>query len=1037
MNDGLRALYEERVAEWIRRVEARMMPDAEPLRVRIRKADPLPSFANRRPASFRTIRIGECWGRDWERAWFHVSGRIPARWRGHEVCARINLGGEALVHDRAGRPFESLSVHTIYPMPEFERARIPVTASARGGERVEWWLTCTAAQLFGLELQNDRQGQPAPVFGTHESRVRECALHTFRRDLWNLRRDAALLNDLMRALPQPGVQRSRLLETLMRAVDAFGDASPKEVRRAQAIVDQALRVPCAPSDLRTTAIGHAHLDTAWLWPVAETREKCARTFAHQLTMLDRYPGYVFGASQAQHYAWIRESHPALFERIRQAVRSGRWELLGGMWVEPDCQVSGGEALVRQILHGQRFFREAFGRECRTVWLPDVFGFNAALPQIFRRAGLEYFVSIKIAWNQFNRFPHHTFRWRGIDGSEVVAHFPPEGDYNSLLKPSRLRAAQERYAEHPDADEFLTIFGIGDGGGGPSEDHIETGRRLRGTEGCPAVRFGRAQDVMERIAGNSGALPVWSGELYLEKHRGTLTTQARTKRMNRAMELRLRETEWLWSSLPLKRYPSSALDLLWEKLLLNQFHDILPGSSIPPVYEDAQRDYSEIDRETRRLQDEAVRRRLPAQRGSLALLNSLSNDAVTAIPLPESWRGYEALNSDGHPVPAQAETSHPVALVNVPALGAITLRRGRRIADRPDAAAPAPRKTRRSWTLENDLIRYTFGPDGRLMTAYDLVERRDALAAPGGNRLELFEDFPAQWDAWDIDPYYTRVRKDRARLISARPCAAGPVRQGLELNFQIGQSTIVQQVYLNAGSRRLDFHTQVEWRENHKLLRVAFSTTVTADAASFEIPFGRVSRPTHANTSWDWARFECAAHRYADVSGPEYGVALLNNGKYGHSALGGELGLSLLRAPTMPAPMADRGTHEFIYSLLPHPGPLESSDVLAEAALLNQPPMRFEGRNANGFAHPVRLQTAEGIVLEAVKKSVDGRSWVARLYEPMGRHARGSLLVGIPVSRVQETDLMEKPLRAIQLRGHRVPLQLKPYEIRTIRITPRG
>ena len=1037
MNDGLRALYEERVAEWIKRIDARLLPDAEPLTLRIRKALPLPPFAQRRPAAFRAIRIGEAWGRDWDRAWFHVSGRIPARWRGREVCARINLGGEGLVHDRRGRPMESVSIHTIYPMPEFERARIPVTPSARGGERVEWWISCTAAQLFGLELQNDRQGLPAPVYGTHESRVRECALHTFRRDLWMLRQDAAVLNDLMRALPAPSVRRSRILESLMRAVDAFSEGSPGDVRRARAALAAALRVPCAPSDLRTTAIGHAHLDTAWLWPVAETREKCARTFAHQLAMIEQYPGYVFGASQAQHYAWIKESHPALFERIRRAVRAGRWELLGGMWVEPDCQVSGGEALIRQILHGHRFFREAFGRSCRAAWLPDAFGFNAALPQIFRRAGLEYFVSIKIAWNQFNRFPHHTFRWRGIDGSEVVAHFPPEGDYNSLLKPSRLRAAQDRYAEQPDADEFLTILGIGDGGGGPSDDQIESGLRLRGTEGCPAVRFGSAQDALDRIARNAGTLPVWSGELYLEKHRGTLTSQAWTKRMNRAMELRLRETEWLWASLPLKLYPGPALDRLWKKLLLNQFHDILPGSSITPVYEDARRDYEDIDQASRRLQADAARRALPAQRRAIALLNSLSDDAPTAVPLPPSWRGYEALDSAGMAVPVQQEGDQTMAWASVPALGAMTLRRGRRMAGDTPFPPRAPRKRGRSWVLENERMRYVFGPDGRLTHAYDLEARRDALAAPGGNRLELFEDVPAQWDAWDIDPFYTRVRKARASLVSARPCAAGPVRQGLELTYRIGRSTIVQQVYLANASRRLDFQTRVDWRENHKLLRVAFSTSVAADAASYEIPFGRVQRPTHTNTSWDWARFECAAHRYADLSGPEYGVALLNNGKYGHSALGGELGLSLLRAPTMPDPSADRGMHEFIYSLLPHPGPLESSDVRAEAARLNQPPLQFEGRSAEGFESPVRLPPGSGIVLETVKRSEDQRAWVVRLYEPLGRHVRGGLAIGPPASLVQETDLMEKPLRTLRVRGGRVPLHLKPYEIRTLRITPRG
>ncbi len=1035
MNDGLRGLHEERITEWIKRVDARMLPESAPLALRILKVETLPPFAALRRNAFKPIRVGDVWGRDWEQAWFHVAGRIPAAWRGQEVCARINLGGEGLVHDSRGRPMESLSVHTIYPMPDFERARLRITPAARGGEPVERWIACSAAQLFGTELQNDQQGRPAPVYGKHEARVRECSLHTFRRDLWTLKQEAWILNDLMRALPAPGVRRYRILEALMQAVDAFGDGSPDEVRRSRAAMSDVLRSPCAPSDLRTTAIGHAHLDTAWLWPIAETRRKCVRTFANQLTMISRYPGYVFGASQAQQYAWVKASHPALYRNIRTAVRAGRWEILGGMWVEPDCQVSGGEALIRQILQGQRFFREEFGREARQCWLPDAFGFNGALPQILRRSGLDVFVSIKLTWNQFNRFPHHTFRWQGIDGTQIPAHFPPEGDYNSFLKPSRLRAAQDRCAEQPDVREFLTIFGIGDGGGGANDEHIDTGLRLKNLEGCPAVQFGHAQAALDRMLAHPERLPVWSGELYLEKHRGTLTTQAATKRMNRAMELRLRETEILHSALPLARYPAAELDTQWQKLLLNQFHDILPGSSITPVYADAQRDYAEIDRATRALQERAIRARFPARKNAVGFINTLSTDAETAVGLPADWKGHAVADASGKSVPVQMEQGSPVALIRVAAQGSNTLVRGAKATGAPQKS-PSPEATRGGrWIMENDLIRYEFNREGLLVRAYDRIARREALTRDAGNRLELFEDLPTQWDAWEVDEHYMRTKKQRARVVSIQSCASGPVRQGLEMELTIGRSRIRQQIYLRGNSRRLDFETHVDWREDHKLLRVAFSTDIHADAASYEIPFGRIQRPTHVNTSWDWSRFECSGHRYVDVSEPTYGAALLNTGKYGHSVRGGELGTSLLRSSTMPDPSADRGVHDFTYSFLPHPGPLETSDVLAEAAQLNQPPMRMEGRDAAGFQFPIRLAPGSGLVLEAVKRADDGTGWIARVYEPMGRHARGALILDMPAARVMETNLVEKPERKLAHRGGRVRIELRPYKIMTLKVMP--
>lgn len=1028
-------LYETRIGQFIDRLPSRFYAEQIPLAAEVALADPPRSFAQRLELAYRPIAAGEKWGSDWQTAWFHLTGIVPAAWQGRPVVARINLGGEGLAFAADGTPAHALSWHSLW-QPEFRRDRIPIADPARGGEKVDLWIEASAAQIFGLQLVADPLQEDPRRHGHLEAVVQDLTLGIFRPSVWHLWLDARLLYNQMKALPEKSVRRARLLRALMRAADLFqGDDGTTAAARAILAVELAKK--SGQSDLTAHAVGHAHIDTGWLWPVAETVRKCARSFAAQIDLIERYPGYVFGASQAQHYAFVKDNYPGLYEKIRARVVDGSWEIQGGMWVEADCNLIGGESMVRQILHGVRFFEKEFGVAVRNLWLPDVFGYSAAMPQILKKSGLDYMVTQKISWNQFNRFPHHSFIWRGIDGSEIIVHFPPEDTYNSEFWPSGMRHAQENFAERDRLDEFLVLFGIGDGGGGATEEIIETGLRQRDLEGGPRVRFGKAQEMLDRLGARPELLQRWIGELYLELHRGTLTTQARTKFMNRWCEHKLREVEALFSALPAGEYPAAELDGLWKTVLRNQFHDILPGSSIKQVYDTTRREHDEVKKELNGLAGRAGAKLLDPEEGSITLVNTLSTPFTRPAFLPAAWIGHEILDQTGRPIPAQVREGNLVALADVPALASIVLRRGRLLPE--SALPPEPRVSGLSAPaslqgviLENDLIRYELAGDGTIARIFD-KERNAEVMRPGqsGNRIGLYEDRPANWDAWDVDIFYENQLLQQAELTGWRRLGSGPVAQMLLLHFRAGDSTIEQRLCLVRNTKRLDFVTHVHWRERHRMLRVAFDADVTATEASYEIQYGTVKRPTHRNTSWDMARFETVGHRFVDLSEPTHGVALINNGKYGHKILDRTIDLNLLRAPTSPDPDADRGEHDVIYSLLPHAGALEESAVHAEAAQLNQPLALFEGRSGT-VAFPCRLEN-EAVTLSVLKKAEEDDALILRLYEPRGRRTTARLLLADTGRRVYETDLLEREIGEITHRDGAVTLEFGPFEIKTIKL----
>ncbi len=995
--------------------------DTTPLEAEYRLSSHAVPFAKRYHGEYNTITSGQSWGKPWDCAWFHLSGKVPESWRGKHVAARLNFGGEACVFDKDGCPRGSLTNNSIYAA-SYCKEIYHLFESCEGGESVELWLDVAANDLFGIKREEEPPPHGSPErYGTYEPKVSKLELVIFDTELHQLMLDCEVLLSLMRYLPEKGPRRSRVLRTMNQAIDVFaGDRNNSAAARK--ILSAAFATPANASDLHVSAVGHAHIDTGWLWPVAETIRKCARTFSNQIDLLERYPDYIFGASQPQHYAFVKEYYPALYEKIRQYVQQGRWELQGAGWVESDCNITGGEALIRQIIHGKNFWMDEFGVDVRNLWLPDAFGYSAALPQIMKKAGVDYFLSQKISWSQFNEFPHHTFQWQGIDGSRVLAHFLPENTYNTLLDPKELGEGQDRFKENSYIDEYLSLFGIGNGGGGPNEEYVERGLRCRDLEGCPKVNFGRADSFFDRLRQHESALETWSGELYLEFHRGTLTTQSMTKRNNRKLELKLRETEFLCACLPLNEYPSAKLDAVWKKLLLNQFHDILPGSSITTVYQITEREHAEALAECDRLIAVAADKLCHRDKDKLTALNTLSTTFHGVIQLPPGWHG--AIDNSGHSLPVQEENGNVLALVDIPPQHFQILQK----ADNTVIIQPISGNI-----LENDLIRYEFSSDGTLLSAWDKEAHREVIpAGTPGSLLSLYADQPNICDAWDIDVYYENQLLENARCTRIIPLGHGHVRATLQLEFEIGKtSKIHQTISLSANSKRLDFVTEVDWHEHHRMLRVAFPVDILASNAGFDIQYGYLERPTHRNTGWDMAKFEVVAHRYADLSEADYGAALLNDCKYGYKVCGNVLDLNLLRSPSDPDPDADQGKHLFTYSFLPHIGALTDSSVMAESASLNQPPLLLPEYDAYNTKLPCSV-TGEKINWEVLKRAEKEDCHVIRLAETTGQRCRAIITPSNANTSICETDLMEWHDQPSFPIGP-VDIELKPFEIRTFKL----
>ncbi len=973
------------------------------------QGEPVPAAEALR-ADYQAFPIGEAWGPAWGTSWFRLTGTIPDAAAGQVVEAIVDLGwvdnqagfqAEGLVHRPDGSVVKGLN-----PLNGW----IPLAEPARGGETVDLFVEAAANPV----IQEPYLFRPTPLGdkstagGQPRYRLVRADIAIRHVDVWELVADLDVLDGLVRSLSDGDPQRFVLVYAIERALDRIElDDVEGSAAAARGELTAVLSSPAAASAHQLSAIGHSHIDSAWLWPIRETIRKVARTTSNVVHLLDTHPDLIYAMSSAQQYAWLEEHRPELFAKITEHVKAGRFVPVGGMWVESDTNMVGGEAMARQFVHGQRYFIDRFGIECPEVWLPDSFGYSAALPQIVSLAGCRWLLTQKISWNTVNVFPHHTFWWEGIDGTRVFTHFPPVDTYNSDLSGAELAHAVANFRDKGGADRSLVPFGWGDGGGGPTREMIARARRTADLEGSPKVVIQAPSDFFAAAEAEYPDAPTWVGELYLEIHRGTYTSQAKTKQGNRRSEHLLREAE-LWSATAAARglldYPYDALDRIWKLVLLQQFHDILPGSSIAWVHREAVANYAVIGAE----------------------LEELIGAAISALA-----------GADGG---AQVEfNATPFEINGVPALGAA-------IPTELDQVVGVSRSegfaANGEIELDNGLLRVVVDGRGLLTSIIDLVAGRE-IVPPGSaaNLLQLHRDFPNQWDAWDIDEHY---RNTVADVVEVDAIDLGTGHDGgvtVRITRTFRNSTCVQVVTLAPGRRQLDCAIEVDWHERETLLKLAFPVDLHTDHAAYEIQFGHLTRPTHQNTSWDAARFEVCAHRWVQVGEPGYGIAVVNDATYGHDITrqarpgGGTTStvrLSLLRAPRYPDPETDQGAHVLHYGLVAGAGILEAA---AAGYAINLPPRRVAGHEP---VEPLVRVTGPGpAVIEAVKLA-DDRSGdvIVRLYEPHGARTEFGLATSWPVASARIVDLLERPLESEALAAHdgELRLSLRPFQIVTLRLT---
>ena len=998
---------------------------------------------------WQSISIGDRWqGRD-EYYWLAVDVQIPASWLGRKVLLRFDLGASGGGNNSG---FESLLFLNGAAYQGVDRHHSEVFLP-------EQVIGSTIA--LRLRLWSGLGGYEPELVMEHELKRAELAwLDESADDLYFTAR--AVLETVK--LKQQNAEQHALRRALDRAFLRMDWSRPGSdmfyisVKEARELLHSELdRMPHYKHPVNVQCIGHTHIDIAWLWRLCHTREKAARSFATVLRLMELYPDYIFLQTMPQLYTYIKHDYPEIYEQIKERVREGRWEAGGAMWLEADCNLSSGESLVRQLLYGIRFFQEEFGVECKYLWLPDVFGYSWALPQILKKSGIETFMTTKISWNQYNRMPHDTFMWRGIDGTEVLTHFittPDSGGsegsfyytYNGAITPHSVQGIWNSYQNKELNDELLLAYGYGDGGGGVNREMLEMRRRLETMPGLPKVTTGRADEYFERlqkrIATTDQYVHTWDGELYLELHRGTYTSQAYNKRMNRKLELLLREAEWLsvWAAVHQgnwELYHRQSLNESWTIVLRNQFHDIIPGSSIREVYEDSREEYAQaLQLAGQVYHDSACLLGCSElqQELSITIFNSASWNRVELLQIPSNAFNRAGAWTDEQGQPLLAQRSYQgdwiIQSPDVPAFGQSVIRF---LAEAEAVVSPSDESSIFQWspgTLITPHYELQWNDAGQWTRLYDRAGSRDVLAVGElGNVFQVFEDKPkSRHEAWDIDIYYQEKMKQISQLRSAELLECGPLRAVVRFSWTFMDSTIEQDLIVYAGSRRLELDTRVDWHEQRNLLKVAFPVAIRSVEATYDIQFGNVKRPTHWNTSWDQARFETVGHFWADLSERSYGVSLLNDCKYGYDIKDNQMRLTLIKAAKVPDASADLGYHEFKYALLPHEGDWVEGGTDREAWSLNSPLGWFHGAAAVAPA-PLFQLVGPHVKVAAVKKAEDFDAWILRIYEYTG--ARSPVTIRFTANNVswQECDLMERPSSTLSSASE-IMLELQPYEIKT-------
>jgi alpha-mannosidase len=1015
---------------------------------------------------WRTIRSGDHWPIQDLPVEFQFSVSIPERWAGSPVHCRFRLGGEALLFIN-GQPVAGLnSFHEEHP----------VLSSASSGETIHFSAQVVSHGLFGTPTAEPRIDLASVLIPDNDVRslyndlaTALDAVHylhlTGRREITE--RLVEILHQTFVQIPLP---RSETEEYLAR-IDAFSQnrsaesfygneeslvslwerwnfrapATPLTIEHRQRLreirewfTQQLDRIRSRfPTEGGVWLTGHAHIDLAWLWPLEETRRKIRRTFHTVVGLMDRYPELHFNQSSAQVYSWIEQDDPALFRRIKALVQANRWEPVGGMWVEPDGNLPAGESWVRQLLFGQRYFQNRLGRRVKVAWLPDSFGFTGNLPQLLLSAGIRFFFTHKLTWNEQNRFPHDLYWWEGIDGSRVLAHSftNPDTGYNARLTAQEIGETWRNFSGKQMHDYSLLAFGYGDGGGGPSEEMLERFARLNEFPGLPRLKIGSVTEFYEKVSAES--LPTWVGEQYLEYHRATFTTQGRVKYLHRRLEHALVETEtaatlaYVWHRRP---FPQEELHRLWQVLLLNEFHDILPGSSIHSVYETAHRQLTSALDEAIQVRERALAVNEPIEGArtpeEYLVWNLQLHDRPLSVEI-ETSSSPQCANFDGRELAVQQLDGDRLLVVAedcvVPALSAASLRLSQ---ERVSSGISAVRAS--ELEIENDHLLVRVNDDGTLTSIYDKSYGREILAGRG-NQLWLFVDIPRQFDAWDLDVSYP---SEGTELVAERVpeiVESGPCRGALRVFRRYDNIDIVQDYRLMKGSRVIEIYTRIRWHGRRRLLRALFPLAIRSHEVWAETAFGAIARPNHSNTPWDQARFEIPGHRWIDLSEPSYGVSLLNNGKYGHSAQGNVLGISLLRSPIYPDPYADEGNHEFTYAVYPHAGDWRHGTVQAAENMHRS--LQVTPVHDDTIPAPLFRFKQFPLGFACLKKAEDSEAVILRLYEPNGNRGQTILETALPLQRAAIVNILEEETGELPIEsGRRITVSFTPFQIISLKLT---
>lgn len=1023
-----------------------------------------------RELPFVPVQPGFVWGNTWEYCWFQGSVTLPAKAEGKRIVLNLDPDGESTLFVN-GKSFGTYRASWVSEKHHYVEDNV-LTREGKAGERFDILMETYAGHYYPEAPTGGCATGPV-LEGLYQDPLEEgrrrtlgvCTFGIWDEDAYQLYMDVQTLLGLLEVVDLSSLRAAKIAEALEQFTLTVDFEQDREARQASYREASAQLRPVMEAVNGSTqpvfyAIGNAHLDLAWLWPMAETHRKTSRTFAAQLRLLEEYPEYKFLQSQPASYEMCRKYYPELFERIRDAIGKGQWIAEGAMWVEPDTNMASGEALIRQLVHGKRYYKDVLGTDSVILWLPDTFGYTAALPQILQGCGVRYLVTQKIFWsyNDGEPFPYHYFTWRGMDGSEITSFLPTSYTYRT--DPKEINDVWKNRVQARDLDAFLLPFGYGDGGGGPARDYVEYALRQKDIEGGVKVKMAGPLEFFEDMEKLGGPKNTYVGELYFSAHRGTYSSQADIKKNNRKSELMLREME-MWACAASLRgwtYPIEQADGLWKTLLLHQFHDILPGSSIARVYVEANAAHEKLQAEAAGITADAAAALMEKKEG-VTVFNSLSFDRKALITLPEEYADGAA-KADGTAVPVQRTSEGVKALVSLPSCGAVSLypKAGKMPAEESsetvaEAQGAFLQKTEDGFVMENSLVRARINGQGEVTSFRLKTENagegglsREYAAGPM-NRLRLFKDVPRKFDAWDVDSNYICQEVQGAYDVELQPAEEG-LEAVLKVTGKISQSTYTQYIRLAADSRRLEFETTVDWKELHRMLKTAFPVNVYAENGINEIQFGYLERPAHRSRPYDQERFEVCNHRYSAFCDGNSGAAMLNNCKYGISMNGNSLELTLLRASASPEMRADNKVHHFTYAFTAWEGSFMDSDVVRQGYELNVKPYVAAG---SGQDFSLLSIDRGNIILDTMKPAEDGSGdLILRLYESKKAAVTariqfspellgaGSALNGgedcAPDCHVYACDMLENVTEELPVTDGALALSFHPFEIKTIRIS---